>query len=195
MLKKIMVVAVGSVALSLSTGATAASIIYTGAQTLGPVIATYSITTDGTLGAIDTSHLSAFDVTLADSKSTLAFSRNSTGGTGGDTGSFFASATSLTIPLFESLALYTNARNASGFYIGALRFDDSDTLVQNTDAAHGNGLTFIASEPNRSVAFATAAAVSAVPEPATWLTMILGMGAIGFAMRRRKNVNTTVQFA
>lgn len=35
----------------------------------------------------------------------------------------------------------------------------------------------------------------AVPEPATWLTMILGMGAIGFAMRRRKTFSTTVQFA
>jgi hypothetical protein len=38
-------------------------------------------------------------------------------------------------------------------------------------------------------------AVAAVPEPASWAMMILGMGAVGFAMRRRKNVNTTVRFA
>lgn len=31
---------------------------------------------------------------------------------------------------------------------------------------------------------ATSSAVAAVPEPATWAMMILGMGAIGFAMRR-----------
>lgn len=33
--------------------------------------------------------------------------------------------------------------------------------------------------------------VAAVPEPAAWATMTLGMGAIGLAMRRRKAVSTT----
>jgi hypothetical protein len=37
---------------------------------------------------------------------------------------------------------------------------------------------------------------AAVPETATWAMMILGMGAVGFAMRRRRrNVTTTVTFA
>ncbi|MCU6456053.1 PEPxxWA-CTERM sorting domain-containing protein [Sphingomonas sp. A2-49] len=41
-----------------------------------------------------------------------------------------------------------------------------------------------------------AAMTGAVPEPATWAMMILGMGAVGFAMRRRqKNVTTTVAYA
>ena len=35
---------------------------------------------------------------------------------------------------------------------------------------------------------------AAVPEPASWGMMILGMGAIGFAMRRRK-VATRVTYA
>ena len=37
----------------------------------------------------------------------------------------------------------------------------------------------------------------AVPEPATWAMMILGVGAVGFAMRRSRKakVNTTVSFA
>jgi hypothetical protein len=39
-------------------------------------------------------------------------------------------------------------------------------------------------------------ATGAVPEPATWAMMILGMGAVGFAMRRRnKSVTTTVAYA
>lgn len=38
-------------------------------------------------------------------------------------------------------------------------------------------------------------ATGAVPEPATWAMMILGMGAVGFAMRRRHKVATTVRFA
>lgn len=46
------------------------------------------------------------------------------------------------------------------------------------------------------VRFGTLAAPApAVPEPATWLTMILGMGAVGFAMRRRQKISTSVKFA
>lgn len=39
------------------------------------------------------------------------------------------------------------------------------------------------------------ATTGAVPEPATWALMILGMGAVGFAMRRKSKVATTVRFA
>lgn len=46
-----------------------------------------------------------------------------------------------------------------------------------------------------TIGLGTAAATPAVPEPATWALMILGMGAVGFAMRRRSKVNTTVRFA
>lgn len=38
-------------------------------------------------------------------------------------------------------------------------------------------------------------AAPAVPEPATWGMMILGLGGIGFAMRRRPGVSTRVSFA
>ena len=37
--------------------------------------------------------------------------------------------------------------------------------------------------------------VSAVPEPGTWLLMILGLGAVGVAMRRRQRTTTRFQFA
>jgi hypothetical protein len=51
---------------------------------------------------------------------------------------------------------------------------------------------------SNSYSFSGSDAVSgAVPEPATWAMMILGMGAVGFAMRRRQkgNVTTTVAYA
>ena len=35
----------------------------------------------------------------------------------------------------------------------------------------------------------------AVPEPASWAMMILGVGAVGYAMRRRQKVTTRVSFA
>lgn len=37
--------------------------------------------------------------------------------------------------------------------------------------------------------------VSAVPEPGTWMLMIFGLGAVGFAMRRRQTAAVRYQFA
>lgn len=38
-------------------------------------------------------------------------------------------------------------------------------------------------------------AASAVPESATWAMMLIGFGGIGFAVRRRRSIKTTVRFA
>ncbi|WP_114226517.1 MULTISPECIES: PEPxxWA-CTERM sorting domain-containing protein [Sphingomonas] len=38
-------------------------------------------------------------------------------------------------------------------------------------------------------------AVAAVPEPGTWALMILGFGAVGYGMRRRRATTTSVAFA
>ena len=35
----------------------------------------------------------------------------------------------------------------------------------------------------------------AIPEPGTWMLMILGLGAVGFAMRRRQSTSVRMQFA
>ncbi len=39
------------------------------------------------------------------------------------------------------------------------------------------------------------AVTGAVPEPASWAMMILGMGAVGFAMRRRRVATTRLSYA
>lgn len=41
----------------------------------------------------------------------------------------------------------------------------------------------------------SAAPTAAVPEPATWAMMLLGFGAIGFGMRRRRSDTVRVRFA
>ncbi len=38
-------------------------------------------------------------------------------------------------------------------------------------------------------------AVQAVPEPTTWMLMLLGMAGIGFSMRRKRDTNLRVRFA
>lgn len=42
---------------------------------------------------------------------------------------------------------------------------------------------------------ATFPATAGVPEPATWAMMMMGFGAMGFAIRRRRDTNTRVRFA
>lgn len=52
----------------------------------------------------------------------------------------------------------------------------------NTNASYGGNLTFTP-------------LVAAVPEPATWLMMIMGFAAVGFSMRRRKQQDVRVRYA
>jgi hypothetical protein len=63
----------------------------------------------------------------------------------------------------------------------------------------GAGVTgFTVSSPTTDFAFGdfyTASGLGAVPEPGTWLLMILGFGAIGGMMRARKRQNVTVSYA
>ena len=57
----------------------------------------------------------------------------------------------------------------------------------NYAGANGDGVDLVAIPP---FGFQTApSAMGAVPEPATWTMMILGMAATGFAMRRRLNIS------
>lgn len=47
-----------------------------------------------------------------------------------------------------------------------------------------------------TLGFASSALISgAVPEPGTWLTLILGLGAVGFGMRRARQATRSIAYA
>lgn len=79
------------------------------------------------------------------------------------------------------------------YRITGLAVNAGTYLLSLTGArATGNSNSAFNASYTGNIAFA---ATPAVPEPATWALMILGMGAVGYAMRRRAKVNTSVRFA
>ncbi|HEX8446650.1 MAG TPA: PEPxxWA-CTERM sorting domain-containing protein [Sphingomonas sp.] len=59
----------------------------------------------------------------------------------------------------------------------------------------GNDVVFNTAINNAfDATFSATITAAAVPEPATWAMMILGMGAVGFAMRRRPAVTTRFRY-
>lgn len=81
--------------------------------------------------------------------------------------------------------------NGSVPAFGNLHFND---LVNSTYSINlmggGQSVTAFA-----QIGSGFAAPAGAVPEPATWAMMMLGMGAVGFAMRRRQKIITRVAYA
>lgn len=70
----------------------------------------------------------------------------------------------------------------------SLSFDSDEIFVNFSGAG--------TSSPWSTTINFTTDAVAAVPEPSTWMLMLLGFGAVGFAMRRSKGqVKTTVSYA
>jgi hypothetical protein len=72
-----------------------------------------------------------------------------------------------------------------------IAFFHQDNVANDVYRVNGNG-TISAFGPATS---SPSAAAGAVPESATWMMMIIGFGGIGFAMRRKSKVFTTVRYA
>ena len=72
----------------------------------------------------------------------------------------------------------------------------SQAFVGPFSASKGDKLIFRAAGTSDSFGvYVDDITVRAVPEPGTWMLMILGLGAVGFAMRRRQKVATRISFA
>lgn len=87
-------------------------------------------------------------------------------------------------------ALLTNG--VAAIFVSAI--DDSDTFTTVEFWGDGFGEALYAGGTIRYAAVDIGSLPGGVPEPGTWATMILGFGAMGAAIRRRK-ARTTVSFA
>ncbi|WP_282947527.1 MULTISPECIES: PEPxxWA-CTERM sorting domain-containing protein [unclassified Sphingopyxis] len=113
------------------------------------------------------------------------------------TGNFW-SDNRVTQILLNGIAIYNNGSSASQFGGGTgVPLNISTNLL-----AGANTLSFLVqndsgtSGPGSNPAGLRVSAVfSAVPEPGTWMLMLLGFGAVGFSMRRRQKTQVRFQFA
>lgn len=74
-------------------------------------------------------------------------------------------------------------------------FSATGVLAGRTTLLSNGGLAINLTGTSWSEATSGSVNVTAVPEPGTWMLMILGLGAVGFAMRRRQTVSARLQFA
>ena len=171
-----------ALSLFLSSQALAAT-TFTGTRNTGTRTATYSITTDDTIGAIGTGQIISWTMSISDGVALDNFS--SVGGTMDFSGSsLWSNGTDLLFDYDNSVgfiyASFYSPGNASALVMQAGDGYNED-LIRLTGAAAGweagneTGLQSIASVPG-----------GALPEPGTWAMMILGFGATGWHLRRRR---------
>ena len=175
---------VGGMALALLLSSQAFAVTtFTGTRNTGTRTATYSITTDDTIGAIGTGQITSWTMSITDGPVTDSFS-NLNGIMEFSGQSLWSTGTDLLFDYDNSVGfIYASFYNFShrsalvmqagdGYHEDLFRLDGF-----GTDFEHGpqTGLQSIASVP-----------ISAVPEPATWAMMLLGFGGIGLATRRNK---------
>ncbi|HWK41127.1 MAG TPA: PEPxxWA-CTERM sorting domain-containing protein [Croceibacterium sp.] len=73
-----------------------------------------------------------------------------------------------------------------GFAIFLPSLFESGTSLQNGDSFYIGYDDYITGDDNHDDFLVKVTLLPAVPEPSTWLLMILGFGAIGYGMRQRK---------
>jgi hypothetical protein len=145
-------------------------------------------------GASLTNRFASFGAGDVSNTSVLSQVLNTTAGQaysiGFDFGAFGNGSQSLNVGLFDS---DTNAQLTS-FTVTDIGSADLDTLFQaytGSFTAIGalTRLSFsISGQPSGNVdALLDNVAVNAVPEPGTWAMMLVGFGAVGYSLRRRKD--------
>ena len=160
-------------------------------------------------GAAVTTDFSALGVTFLN-----AFYQRCGGGCPTPTTGLFVSSSDLSSPFSVKFAGTTNAfsfANVSNSSGTASAFDSAGNLLQSINFSGFNfdgppvmfsfattGINSISFSSTRGFGvdnFSFGDVQGAVPEPATWMMMLLGMAGIGFSMRRKKDTTLRVRYA
>ena len=180
---------------ALSLAAPAAAIDYIVDLSGNGLSATGSISTDGTLGALSESNITAFTFTLDDGFDTFTINEDNADvlfGGGGLVSTLDNLLFNFSNP--NAFALFQNPRLGSGrnfiCFAGGLCGGGS-SRISITASNFGAGIPQTGSRIIASVGEVN----GAVPEPATWAMMLLGSAATGFALRSRKRTNVMVSYA
>ena len=178
---KNMIIAISGV-LALTAAAPASATVYTFSTSVGTGSAGGSITTDDTICSLRGGNIRAFNILINDGTSTFTITNangrvqiSGYGLTATSTGLFFDYNAG------GNYALFQNPQIGSGFNYFCLQ-----TTGCYSPGISGMGIRVLGERLNSALTgnlqFATAATV---PEPASWALMMLGLGIVGFTMRRR----------
>jgi hypothetical protein len=152
-------------------------------QGIAPATATGTITTDGMLGVLSQSDITALNITVDDGAHSfiltlpdLLFSGSDLSATA--SGLFFNYA-AVDGGFFAGVNL---GPTINGYCVASL--GQSCELIPASEAMFVASVFYQGPVQTREVQIA---AVAAVPEPSTWAMMIMGFAGIGFMTYRRKN--------
>ena len=122
---------------------------------------------------------------------------------GGSNGSYFGGTTDFTTQF--SLTYYDALNAVIGTDIfnkltpinptGPASFAFTGVTTNSGSAKVGSVLYTVLASNGPNPGLADIKFTGEVPEPATWALMLLGFGMVGFAMRKRSDVRTTVSYA
>jgi len=186
-----------SVALAAPGLAHAGPIVYNVNQSIGTGSVTGTLTTDGTIGTLSGANFTAWSLLLSVPGQTFTLDQTNSVVLNYVSGFYGPNNADLTATAQNILF---NFDGTDGGYFGIQQgpysgnhYWCSATITQGFDCAAGgqtvapisvfSSYQFQGFRGNQILA---TAAVSAAPEPATWSMMILGFGAVGFALRRKR---------